>query len=96
MKVNDYVKYFSIRGQKGFEIFKITSVHPNGIPSYRYPMVMLNGNAGAVAQSHCEKINLDDFSVKDGIIYDCSCDGCYCCTTSAPCGHCTNHSVGEV
>lgn len=95
MKVGDYVKYFFSKEDKKFEVRKVRSLHPEGIPSNRYPMVMLDGRSGVIDQSHCEVTDISDFTVQDGIIFDCDCK-CYCNTGNAPCGHCTEHSVGEV
>ncbi len=51
-KVGDQVEYRSVKDGPGV-LRKIRSVVPNGIPSCNRPMVMLEGVAGVVLESHC-------------------------------------------
>lgn len=53
-KVDDLVGYKSSLGQEGFTYTgRVSSVHPDGIPSCKRPLVMLKGLAGVVLASHC-------------------------------------------
>lgn len=56
-KEGDLVGYKSVLEDSEFQhVGKVRSVHPNGIPSCREPMVMLEGKAGVVLASHCTRI----------------------------------------
>lgn len=95
-KVKDFVKYYPIKDGEAFEIRQVRSVHPDGIPSYQYPMLMLEGRAGVVVESHCELLGADSYTIEDGLVYVCSdgCEGC-ACHFRPPCAHCTDHCIGE-
>lgn len=55
-KVGDKVKYYPVMGGPFASAHLETTVrevYPNGIPSCREPMLMLNGKAGVVLAAHC-------------------------------------------
>ena len=60
LKEGDLVGYRSVSGDKDFQhIGHVRSVHPDGIPSCHKPMVVLEGKAGVVLESHCELIKCE-------------------------------------
>lgn len=54
IQVDDKVGYRStLKDQDFSHIGRVRSVHPDGIPSCREPMIMIEGKAGVVLATHC-------------------------------------------
>lgn len=54
LKIGDFVGYRSSMQDKDFQHKgEVRSVHPDGIPSCKRPLVMLKGKAGVVLADHC-------------------------------------------
>jgi len=59
MKIDEVVKYYSIKNDENHTVHTVTELLPNGIPSCRMPMVKLSDKAGYVLVSHCEVVDTD-------------------------------------
>ena len=54
LKIGDLVGYKSLLGDKDFQhVGRVHTILPDGIPSCREPLVMLDGKSGVVLASHC-------------------------------------------
>lgn len=56
LKVGDKVRFYPVAGRRIHEIRTVREVIPNGIPSCREPMVMLDGKTGVVLEAHCRLV----------------------------------------
>lgn len=56
-KPGDLVRFYPVAGRRIYEERIVTSVHPNGIPSCREPMLMLEGKPGVVLAAHCKEVS---------------------------------------
>lgn len=57
LKEGDEVGYrSSLKDTEYSHTGKVHTVLPDGIPSCRRPLVMIEGKAGVVLESHCQKI----------------------------------------
>lgn len=55
-KVGDRVYYYPTKGAIERRETVVRSIHPNGIPSFPKPMVMIEGQAGVVDAAQCELV----------------------------------------
>ena len=56
-KIGDSVRYFPVmRDRTEFLDTTVHDVFPEGIPSLRVPLLMLEGKSGVIMAAHCEKL----------------------------------------